>query len=382
MMRGRGRIFAALFAAMWLASPVVAAAETVPLSGLGRFQGWRENALIGYGLVTGLAGSGDTRRSEVTRQALRNVLSRLGTTVTDEQISSRNVAVVIVTATLPASANIGDKLTVTVSSIGDARSLAGGTLLMTPLLGPDQSVYALAQGALVAGGYSFESDLNRQQRNYPTTALLESGATVEKSVDAQLLGSDGSVGFLLREPSFEGAQRVADAVNVQLGYGIASVRNADEVRIHFAGDPGQFAAFMSRLETLRVEPTRQPRVVINERTGTIVAGGDVRISSVVIAQGDLKVTITGERTASQPGFIDGFASDVPQGGSGATSLVVTNTKLTVEDRKRDTVVSFPNTSVADLVQGLSRAKVDTRGIISVLQAIKAAGALHADILVQ
>ena len=382
MMRGRRRFFGAVFAALWLVSPVAAAAETVPLSGLGRFQGWRENALIGYGLVTGLAGSGDTRRSEVTRQALRNVLSRLGTSVTDEQISSRNVAVVIVTATLPASANIGDKLTVTVSSIGDARSLAGGTLLMTPLLGPDQSVYALAQGSLVAGGYSFESDLNRQQRNYPTTALLESGATVEKSVDAQLLGADGSVGFLLREPSFEGAQRVADAVNVQLGYGVASVRNADEVRIRFAGDPGQFAAFMSRLETLRVEPTRQSRVVINERTGTIVAGGDVRISSVVIAQGDLKVTITGERTALQPGFIDGFASDVPQGGSGATSLVVTNTKLTVEDRKRDTVVSFPNTSVADLVQGLSRAKVDTRGIISVLQAIKAAGALHADILVQ
>lgn len=363
-------------------SPIVAAAETVPLSGLGRFQGWRENALIGYGIVTGLAGSGDTRRSEVTRQALRNVLSRLGTTVTDDQISSRNVAVVIVTATLPASANVGDKLTVTVSSIGDARSLAGGTLLMTPLLGPDQSVYALAQGALVAGGYSFESDLNRQQRNFPTTALLEDGATVEKPVDAQLLGSDGSVGFLLREPSFEGAQRIANAVNVRLGFGIASVRNADEVRIRFTGDPSQFAAFMSRLETLPVEPTRQPRVVINERTGTIVAGGDVRISSVVIAQGDLKVTITGERTASQPGFIGGFASDVPLGGRGATSLLVTNTKLTVEDRKRDTVVSFPNTTVGDLVLGLSRAKVDTRGIISVLQAIKAAGALHADILVQ
>ena len=381
-MRGRGQIIVALFAAWWLASPIAATAETVPLSGLGRFQGWRENALIGYGIVTGLAGSGDTRRSEVTRQALRNVLSRLGTTVTDEQISSRNVAVVIVTATLPASANVGDKLTVTVSSIGDARSLAGGTLLMTPLLGPDQSVYALAQGSLVAGGYSFESDVNRQQRNFPTTALLESGATVEKPVDAQLLGADGSVGFLLREPSFEGAQRIASAVNARLGSGIASVRNADEVRIRFTGDPGAFATFMSRLETLPVEPARQPRVVINERTGTIVAGGDVRISSVVIAQGDLKVTITGERTASQPGFTDGFAGDVPRGGSGATSLIVTNTKLTVEDRKRDTVVSFPNTTVGDLVQGLSRAKVDTRGIISVLQAIKAAGALHADILVQ
>lgn len=354
------------------------AAAGVPLSGMGRFQGWRDNALIGYGLVTGLAGSGDTRRNGVTRQALRNVLSRLGTSVTDDEINSRNVAVVIVTATLPASANVGDRLTVTVSSIGDARSLAGGTLLMTPLLGPDQHVYALAQGPLLAGGYDFKSDLNREQRNYPTTAMLEAGATVETAVDVQLLASDGTVGFVLSEPSFEEAERVAEAVNMQFGPGTASVKNADEVRIAFRGDTGQFAAFMARLESLPVEPVRAARVVVNERTGTIVAGGDVRISSVVIAQGDLKVTITGERTASQPNFTGGFASDLNSVGS----LVVTNTKLTVEDRKRDTVINFPNTTVADLVEGLSRAKVDTRGIISVLQAMKAAGALHATILVQ
>lgn len=358
--------------------PSPALATAVPLSGLGRFQGWRDNALIGYGIVTGLAGSGDTRRNAVTRQTLRNVLSRLGTTVSDDDINSRNVAVVIVTAALPASANVGDKLTITVSSIGDARSLAGGTLLMTPLMGPDQRVYALAQGPVLAGGYDFKSDLNREQRNYPTTAMLEGGATVEQSVDAQLLGSDRTVGFVLSEPSFEGAERVAEAVNAQLGTDIASVKNADEVRISFRGADGQFAGFMARLETLPVEPARAARVVVNERTGTIVAGGDVRISSVVIAQGDLKVTITGERSASQPGFLGGFASDL----DGVDSLVVTNTRLTVEDRKRDAVVTFPNTTVADLVQGLSRAKVDTRGIISVLQSIKAAGALHASILVQ
>lgn len=358
--------------------PALAVAAPVPLSGLGRFQGWRDNALIGYGLVTGLAGSGDTRRSVVTRQTLKNVLSRLGTTVTEDQINSRNVAVVIVTAVLPASANVGDKLTITVSSIGDSRSLAGGTLLMTPLMGPDERVYALAQGPVLAGGYDFKSDLNREQRNYPTTAMLEAGATVETAVDAQLLGKDNTVGFVLSEPSFEGAERIAQAVDMTFGTGTAAVKNADEVRIAFRGDTRQFAGFMARLESLAVEPNRVPRIVINERTGTIVAGGDVRISSVVIAQGDLKVTITGERTASQPGFFGGFASDVENVGS----LVVTNTKLVVEDRKRDTVVSFPNTTVADLVQGLSRAKVDTRGIISVLQATKAAGALHASILVQ
>lgn len=355
-----------------------ASAASVPLSGLGRFDGWRDNALIGYGLVTGLAGSGDTRRNGVTRQALRNVLGRLGTTVSDDQINSRNVAVVIVTATLPPSANVGDRLTVTVSSIGDARSLAGGTLLMTPLMGPDQHVYALAQGPLLAGGYDFKSDLNREQRNYPTTALLEGGATVEAAVDAQLLGSDGSVGFVLAEPSFEGAERIAQAVDMQFGPGTARVKNADEVRIAYHGDTGQFAPFMARLENLPVEPVRLPRIVINERTGTIVAGGDVTISSVVIAQGDLKVTITGERSASQPNFANGFASDTDN----VRSLVVANTRLKVEDRKNDTVVSFPNTTVGDLVQGLARAKVDTRGIVSVLQAIKAAGALHATIIVQ
>ena len=374
----RGDFIAIALAAAAVLWPPVASAATVPLSGLGRFQGWRDNALIGYGLVTGLAGSGDTRRNAVTRQTLKNVLNRLGTTVTEDEINSRNVAVVIVTAALPASANVGDKLTITVSSIGDARSLAGGTLLMTPLMGPDQRVYALAQGPVLAGGYDFKSDLNREQRNYPTTALLEGGATVETAVDAQLLGPDHTVGFVLAEPSFEGAEHVARAVDQQFGAGTAAVKNADEVRIAFRGDAGQFAGFMARLESLPVEPAAAARVVINERTGTIVAGGDVRISSVVIAQGDLKVTITGERTASQPGFLGGFASDLENVGS----FVVTNTKLTVEDRSHDTVASFPNTTVADLVQGLSRARVDTRGIISVLQAIKAAGALHAAILVQ
>ena len=358
-----------------LYTPCAASAQQVPLRNLGRFDGWRENALIGYGLVTGLAGSGDTRRSGVTRQALRNVLSRLGTTVTDDQISSRNVAVVMVIATLPASANVGDRMDATVSSIGDARSLAGGTLLMTPLLGPDQRPYALAQGSLVAGGYSFESQLNEQQRNYPTTALLQNGATVETSVDAKLLHANGELSFLLSVPSFGTAQRIADAVNGRIGYGIAQARSADEVKIRFTGTPADLTPFLARVEAVTVEPDTVARIVVNERTGTIVAGGDVRISSVAISQGDIKVTVTAERFASQPGFVSGFASDV-------RSLVVTNTKLDVDDASSDAVFSFPNTTVADLVQGLSRAHVGTRRQISILQALKTAGALHAELVVQ
>ncbi|KUR69965.1 flagellar biosynthesis protein FlgA [Novosphingobium fuchskuhlense] len=246
---------------------------------------------------------------------------------------------------------------------------------MTQLMGPNERVYALAQGQVVAGGYSFESDLNRQQRNYPTTATLEGGATVEAPVDAQILGNDGTVGFLLSEPDFGTANRIAETINARLGANIAMVQNADEVRVRYDGARPGFAWFMSRLEAVLVEPGQAARVVVNERTGTIVAGGAVRLSSVVIAQGDIRVRITGQRTASQPSFVGGYASDI-------ASLVVTNTKLEVEQGQRDAVVSLPNTTVADLVLALTRAHVDTRGIISVLQAVKAAGALHAEIIVQ
>lgn len=365
----------AAIAALSLASPLPALAQQVPLKQLGRFSGWRENALIGYGLVTGLSGSGDTRRSVVTRQALRNILSRLGTSVSEDDISSRNVAVVMVTAVLPPSANPGDRIDVTVSSIGDARSLAGGTLIMTPLLGPDQRPYALAQGALLTGGYSFESDLNQQQRNYPTSAILPGGATVEAPVESAVAITNGELSFLLASPSFSTAQRIADRLSAHLGAGAATARNADEVRIRFAGGPDRLTAFVATLENVLVEPDTARRIVINERTGTVVAGSEVMISSVAIAQGDIKVTVTAENIASQPGFISGFASDV-------RSLVVTNTKLDVRQGDEDRAFRFPNTSVADLVQALTAARVDTRRIISILQAIKAAGALHADIIIQ
>lgn len=375
-MRVFGKAVAASLALALVSAAAPAMAQSVPLKGLGRFDGWRENSLIGYGLVTGLAGSGDTRRSVVTRQALRNVLSRLGTSVTEDEISSRNVAVVMVTAVLPPSANVGDRIDVTVSSIGDARSLAGGTLIMTPLLGPDQHTYALAQGPLLVGGYRFDSDFNQQQRNYPTTAVLQGGATIETSVESAVLRGDSQISFLLAHPNFSTSQRIAEQINARFGFGTAQAKNADEVRIRFAGMPAEVTGFIAQLENVRVEPDVSPRIVINERTGTVVAGGDVMISSVAIAQGDIKVTVTGERTASQPGgFYGGLTGDV-------RSLVVTNTKLEVDQGVGDQSFRFPNTSVADLVQALSRAHVDTRRMIGILQAIKTAGALHADIIVQ
>jgi flagellar P-ring protein precursor FlgI len=364
---------------LFAASP--ASADDVRIKDLGHFLGWRENALVGYGLVIGLSGSGDSPRSEVTRQAMRNVLSRMGANLLPEQVQTRNVAAVLVTATLPPSANVGDVIDVTVSSIGDARSLAGGTLLMTPLLGPDQHPYALAQGALVVGGHRFDADQNIQQRNYPTSGRVPGGATVETAVQSSLVDGRGDLVFVLNDPDPITAQRIAGGINARFGGGPARVRDAGAVQIALAASGGDLNGLIATVEGLAVTPDTRARVVINERTGTIVAGGDVRISSVVISQGDIKVTVTAERFASQPGGYGGYAA-AAGAGPGLRSLVVTNTKLDVSEGHPDAVRSFPDTTVADLVEGLARLKVDTRGVIAVLQAVKAAGALHAELLVQ
>ncbi len=374
------RMFLALGVAIAAMPPALA--QDVPVRTLGRFDGWRENALVGYGLVIGLSGSGDTRQSLVTRQALRNALNRLGTNVATAEISSRNVAVVMVTGTLPASANIGDRIDATIASIGDARSLAGGTLIMTPLLGPDGRTYALAQGQLLVGGHRFDSQSNREQRNYPTSAILQGGATIETPVDSAILKPGGEVSFLLSDPSFSTAERIADGISRRLGAGVAWARNADEVRVRFSGQPGALTAFLADIERVTIRPDTTPRVVINERTGTVVAGGDVSISPIVIAQGDIRISVVAENVASQPDFYAGFASDPGGDGGGVRSLIVTNTRLDVAQGVGDRALRFPATTIADLVQGLSNARVDTRRMIGILQAIKAAGALHADLVIQ
>ncbi len=354
-----------------LASPALA--DEVRIKDLGRFLGWRDNALVGYGVVTGLAGSGDSPRNEVTRQALRNVLSRLGANVSPDQVQSRNVAVVMITATLPPSANVGDRIDVMVSSIGDARSLVGGDLLMTPLLGPDQKPYALAQGPLIVGGYRFDADLNREQKNHPASAVLPGGATVETAVEADLLAGGDVLTFVLKEPDVTTATRIAQGINAALGAPAAGVSGVDTVSIRTDGE--NVYRLIARIENVSILPDGPARVVVNERSGTVVAGGGVRISSVAISQGDIKVSVSVDNQASQPTLLGGYA---PQ----ARSLVVSNTRLDVSTTREDAVIQFPNTTVADLVEGLHRVKVDTRGMISILQAIKAAGALHADIIVQ
>jgi flagellar P-ring protein precursor FlgI len=350
------------------------AADALRVKDLGKVKGWRENALFGTGIVTGLAGTGDSPANPATRQTLANVMSRFNLTIAPEQIRSRNVAVVMVSASLPTFAREGDTLDLTVSSSGDARSLVGGALLLTPLKAANGRVYALGQGPLSVGGYRYDANGNVIQKNHPTTGSIPNGATVEVGVTAEMLDADQRLTFVLSEPDYTTASRVAAAINGQLGGAFARAEDASGIEI--AVPPVQrddLVGFLTRIENVTVEPDRRARVVINERTGTVVSGGDVRISSVAISHGGIKIAIASENSVSQPTQIIG-------GGPGIRTERVTNTWVDVDEAPGGFVTG--SRTVADLVQSLARLKTPTRDVISILRAVKAAGALHGELVVQ
>jgi len=347
----------------------------VRLKDIGRFLGWRENMLVGYGIVTGLAGSGDSPRNQATRQALANLLSQFDLVVGHEQIQSRNVAMAMVTAALPPAAHPGDAIDVNVTSIGDARSLAGGTLIMTPLRGPDRQIYALAQGPVSVGGYRYDANGNLKLKNHPTVGIVPRGGTVEVAVRAALAAQDGTLRFVLGEPDPVTAQRIAQRVNGTLGTQVARAIGADAVEIDAPADPAALTAFVARIEALSVAPDQRSRVVVNERTGTVVAGGDTRIAPVTISHGDIRVSVTTEYSASQPNFVTLTGRDV-------RSLVIANSELSVDEAGQTVAISFPRGTVGDLVHALSKARIGTRDVIAILQAVKAAGALYAELVIQ
>ena len=342
---------------------------------LGKVQGWRENVLVGTGIVTGLAGTGDAPGNRATRQALANVLSQFNLSVAPDQVSSRNVAVVMVSAALPALAREGDTLDVTVSSSGDARSLVGGSLLLTALRAPNGKVFALAQGPLSIGGHRYDANGNVVQKNHPTSGSIPNGATVEVGMAAWQPPAREQVTFVLHEADYTTASRVVTAINAQFGGGIARARDASGIEIEVPVAMRQdLVAFLARVENVAVEPDHRPRVVINERTGTVVAGGDVRIARVAISHGDLKISIATQNSVSQPAYL-GYA------GPGVATAVVRNSQVDVEEPAGVGFLAGAGT-VSDLVQSLARMKTSTRDIISILRAIKAAGALHAELVVQ
>jgi flagellar P-ring protein precursor FlgI len=287
-------------AALWVAA--AAAGPPVRIKDLTEIEGVRSNPLIGYGLVVGLSGTGDGTQAKFTIQSLANVLRRSGVTVPSQSIRVRNVAAVMVTAELPAFARSGQRLDVQVSSLADAKSLQGGTLLMTPLAGPDGQIYAVAQGAVSIGGAFLGSGSggNAVQKNHATTGRIPGGSTIERPVPMEL-AEGAPLRLLLSQPDFATAERIASAINGYFGQTLARAEDAVGVRIappvELAADP---VGLLARVEALEVRPDAAARVAINEKTGTVVMGNDVRISTVALAHGNLTIEVRKELGRASP----------------------------------------------------------------------------------
>jgi flagellar P-ring protein precursor FlgI len=332
------------------------------------FEGVRENMLVGYGLVVGLNGTGDTlQNSAFTLQSLQAMLERLGVNTRAAQLNTKNVAAVMVTARLPAFAASGSPIDVTVSALGDAKSLLGGSLLVTPLLGADGEAYAVAQGTVqtgsVAGGGASGTTVTR---GVPTAGRIASGAVVEKEGGFKL-ESMAQVRLTLKNPDFTTARRIADSINSRFS-GSAVADNPTIVTLR--APAGQdMVSFLTAAEQLEVEPDSAARVVIDEISGVIVMGSDVRISTVAIAQGNLTISVQETPQVSQPGAFS----------QGKTAITPQSTVKVEEEKGKQLVMVNEGASLSSLVSGLNALGVTPRDMISILQTIKAAGALQADI---
>ncbi len=360
-----------MLAAALLFLPVMALGQ-VRIKDIADVEGIRENQLVGYGLVVGLNGTGDRLNTSVfTRQSLIGMLERLGVNTRDQEtkLETKNVAAVMVTATLPAFARGGSRIDVSVSALGDAKDLTGGTLLVTPLLGADGEVYGVAQGALSTGAISARGAATSVTRNVPTAARIANGATVEKEVP-YALGAHPVLRLGLRNPDLTTARRMAAVINASLGSGTANARDPRTVALDL-GNRDVIDA-LGRIEDLRVEPDMPAVVVIDEASGTIVMGANVRVSTVAIAQGNLTIRVTETPQVSQPGPL-----------SNGTTTTVPRTNVQVDDSsdKRLGIIQG-SVTLRDLVGSLNSLGIGPRDMISILQSIKAAGALQADLQVR
>jgi len=356
----------------WLLAAALPAEAQVRIKDIADVEGVRDNQLVGYGLVVGLNGTGDRLRSApFTRQSLIGVLERLGVNTRDQerQLDTRNVAAVMVTANLPAFARPGSRIDIAVSTLGDATNITGGTLLVTPLLGADGEVYAVAQGAIATGAIAARGAAASVTRGVPTAGRIANGAVVEREVAFQFAQGD-RIRLALRNPDLTTARRIAAAINRQAGGGVAQATDPRTVSLVIGGrDP---IAFLAEVEQLRVQPDQMARVVIEEASGTIVMGAQVRVSTVAIAQGNLTIRITETPQVSQPNAL-----------SGGQTAVVPRTGIEVDDgSERRMGVLRGGVTLDELVRGLNSLGVGPRDLISILQTIKAAGALQAELEVR
>jgi flagellar P-ring protein precursor FlgI len=334
-------------------------------------EGGRDNQLVGYGLVVGLAGDGDSN-SEATLRSVANVLARYGIIVDSTQLKTKNAAAVMVTADIGAFLKSGSRIDVTVASLGDAKSLQGGVLLQTPLLGGDGRVYAVAQGPAAVGGFvggAGGAGGATVTKNHPTVGLITNGAIVERDIPAQFF-HDGAMTLQLHNPDFTSASRLASAVNA-VWPGIAAPRDAATVDVHVpAAFQGKEVAFLANLGQIDVTPDTEARIVINERTGTIVATSTVRISRVAISHGSLTISITSNTGVSQPNAL-----------SNGQTAAVSSTQTSVNETRGSFIVINEEPSVDRLASALNALGVSTREMMAIFQTLKRSGALQADLVI-
>jgi flagellar P-ring protein precursor FlgI len=364
------RYLAVALAAFALTLYAAAAGATSRIKDLADIEGVRENQLIGYGLVVGLNGTGDTLNNiPFTKQSLTAMLERLGVNIRGAQLRTGNVAAVMVTGNLPAFATQGTRVDVSVSALGDAKSLQGGMLLVTPLLGADGNVYAVAQGTVAVAGFSAEGEAAKIVRGVPTVGRISNGALVEREIDFAI-NRMSNLRLALRNPDLTTAKRIAGAINDFLG--AAAAEPIDRATIMLAVPPkyhGNLVALLTEIEPLQIEPDLPAKVVIDDRSGVIVMGRDVRVATVAVAQGNLTVTITETPQVSQP-------SPFSRGGR---TRVVPRTRIGVQEEGVKLGVVDEGVSLRELVDGLNALGVGPRDLISILQAIKASGAIQAEI---
>jgi flagellar P-ring protein FlgI len=362
--------FAALAIAL-LVQPVTAHADH--LRDVCDILGARDNQLVGYGVVTGLNGTGDDIMAPFAAQSLRALLRRLGVQIDNRQLRLRNVAAVIVTATIPPFSRNGNRLDVTVSALGNGRSLRGGVLVQTPLHGADRKTYAVAQGPLILGGFSASGSTGTSvTENTTNTARVPGGALVEREIPTQFVDS-GKLTLALRSPDFGTASRVAESVNKSLGNETAEPIDGGSVVVKIPDKhKGKAVQLIAELGNLEIEPSSSARVVINERTGTVVAGGDVKLSPAAIAQGGITITVQEQQAVVQPNAF----------GQGQTQRI-NQTEVNAQEKVPPAMSYVAGaTSLAELAQALSTFGVSPRELASILQALKAAGALRAEVIVQ
>jgi flagellar P-ring protein precursor FlgI len=340
----------------------------VKIGNITRIRGIRDNQLVGYGIVVGLAGTGDSNRSQATVQSVANMMGSFSIDVTPDQIRSQNLAAVMLTANLPPFVHTGDRIDVTVSSMGDADSLQGGTLIMSPLRAANNEVYAVAQGPISIGGFNAQGGGASVRQNHPTVGRMPNGALVEKELNFEL--NKEELNLLLQTPNFDTANNIAKAINEKLQYDdIAQAKDAGTVLIQVPDNyEDRVVDFVAQINQTEVRTSMEAKVVIDERTGTIVMSHNVRISTVAVAHGNISVTIkTSEEVSQPPSFSDGETE------------VTTETEIEVEEEEGNIVVVSNENTINDLVTALNTIGATPRDIISILQKIKAAGALHGEI---